>query len=261
MRSSSRLLFAALLVLSWAPDANAQTTTGGFSGNVVDDSGLVLPGATVTILQEETGAIRNSVTNEVGSFNFAAVQPGPYTVRIELPGFSTYELTGAQLATNQQYNVGTVELSIAALAGDRPGHRAADRRDDQLGPLRADHRGDDRRHHGSRPRRHVDAADPAGRRLPARPGRDRRDRHRLVAAERRRHAPGLEHGHHRRHPRQRHRSAGGLEPFDEPGRGRRGERPAHQLHRGHGTQRRRADQPGHQGGDERLLRHRLHLRP
>ena len=115
MRDTSKLLFAALLALSLAQHANAQTTTGGFSGNVVDDSGLVLPGATVAILQQETGALRNTVTNEVGAFNFAAVQPGPYTVRIELPGFSTYELTGAQLSTNQQYNVGTVELSIAAL--------------------------------------------------------------------------------------------------------------------------------------------------
>ena len=115
MKSTWKLLFVPLLALSLAPNVNAQTTTGGFSGNVVDDSGLVLPGATVTILQQETGALRNTVTNEVGAFNFAAVQPGPYTVRVELPGFSTYELTGAQLSTNQQYNVGTVELSIAAL--------------------------------------------------------------------------------------------------------------------------------------------------
>ncbi len=115
MRSTWKLTFVTLLVLSLAPSASAQTTTGGFSGNVVDDGGLVLPGATITLLQEATGAVRNTVTNEVGIFNFAAVQPGPYTVRVELPGFSTYELTGAQLSTNQQYNVGTVELSIAAL--------------------------------------------------------------------------------------------------------------------------------------------------
>lgn len=119
MRSTPRLLFVAALsvlsVLGVAPGARAQTTTGGFSGNVVDDSGLVLPGATVVLLQEETGALRNTVTNEVGAFTFAAVQPGPYTVRVELPGFSTYELSGARLATNQQYDVGTVELSIAAL--------------------------------------------------------------------------------------------------------------------------------------------------
>ena len=134
--------------------------------------------------------------------------------------------------------------------GDRPGHRAAHRRNDQLGSLGADHRGDDRRHHRPRARRHVDAADPARRRLPARPGRDRRDRHRLVAAQRRRHPPGLEHRHHRRDPGQRHRPAGGLQPLDEPGCGRRGERPAHQLHRGHRTQRRRADQPRHQGRDQ-----------
>ena len=115
MRAMWAVLITALLVLSFGSSVNAQTTTGGFSGNVVDDAGLVLPGVTVTILQEETGAVRSTVSNEVGIFNFAAVQPGPYTVRVELPGFGAYELTGAQLATNQQYNVGTVELSIAAL--------------------------------------------------------------------------------------------------------------------------------------------------
>ena len=115
MRATWAVLVTTLLVLSWGPSANAQTTTGGFSGNVVDDSGLVLPGVTVTLLQEETGGIRSTVTNEVGAFSFAAVQPGPYTVRVELPGFSTYELSEARLATNQQYNVGTVELTIAAL--------------------------------------------------------------------------------------------------------------------------------------------------
>ena len=116
MRSSSRLLFAALLVLSGASERErANHHRRILRERCRRQRGLVLPGATVTILQEETGAIRNSVTNEVGAFNFAAVQPGPYTVRIELPGFGAYELTGAQLATNQQYNVGTVELSIAAL--------------------------------------------------------------------------------------------------------------------------------------------------
>ena len=50
MRHTWKLTLVALLVLGPAPNVGAQTTTGGFSGNVVDDSGLVLPGATVTLL-------------------------------------------------------------------------------------------------------------------------------------------------------------------------------------------------------------------
>ena len=78
-----------LAVLACAGAAGAQTLTGQLSGTVVDSSDAVLPGATVTLVNELSGDQRTTVTNEAGNFVFAAVQPGTYTVKVELSGFQT----------------------------------------------------------------------------------------------------------------------------------------------------------------------------
>ena len=114
VRSACAILLTALLVLGGV--AHAQTTTGSISGTVVDDTNLGLPGATTTITEENTGAVRTMPTNNVGAFTFAAVSPGIYTVRIELQGFGAYEQINTNLATNQQLSLGQVQLGIAALA-------------------------------------------------------------------------------------------------------------------------------------------------
>ena len=111
---ASTIATVGLLLLTGG--AHAQTTSGSFSGTVVDDSGSVLPGATVTITEQETGAFRVQPTSGVGGFTFAAVLPGIYTVRIELQGFSTYEQIDTNLATNQVLSLGQVQLGLAALA-------------------------------------------------------------------------------------------------------------------------------------------------
>ncbi|HEX6215157.1 MAG TPA: carboxypeptidase-like regulatory domain-containing protein, partial [Vicinamibacterales bacterium] len=70
---------ALLLVPLTTSAAFAQTFTGGLRGAVRDANG-VIPGVTVTLLNEETGASRDAVSNEQGEYNFAAVPPGNYTV-------------------------------------------------------------------------------------------------------------------------------------------------------------------------------------
>ena len=77
-------LFAVLLLCRVGA---AQSVTGTIAGTVTDASGGVLVGATVTLVNEKTGEKRNLNTNEDGRFNFAAVQPGVYTVRVEQQGF------------------------------------------------------------------------------------------------------------------------------------------------------------------------------
>ena len=107
-------MFVGLLLVAGGSDA--QTTSGSFSGTVVDDTGGVLPGATITLVEQNTGALRSVPTNGVGAFSIQAVLPGIYTVRIELQGFSTYEQVDTNLATNQDLSLGEVELGVAALA-------------------------------------------------------------------------------------------------------------------------------------------------
>jgi trimeric autotransporter adhesin len=108
MRGTIRV-FACLFVVVLAPiAAYSQTFTGGIRG-VVSDANGVLPGVTVTLTNEATNVSRNTVTNEVGQYNFPAVPPGAYTIKTELTGYKTVDRTGLRLATQQFI---TVDISL-----------------------------------------------------------------------------------------------------------------------------------------------------
>ena len=73
-----------LLILLWPATGSAQT--GSVTGNVVDPTALVLPGATVTL--RGNGVPRTAYSDEQGTFELAGVAPGTYTLRVSLAGFS-----------------------------------------------------------------------------------------------------------------------------------------------------------------------------
>src|SRR5689334_7126948 len=82
---------AILLLAAVAPrSAIAQVLYGSLVGNITDDTGGALPGATVTITHTETGATHEAVTDNAGAFRFSTVQPGTYTVTVKLTGFRTF---------------------------------------------------------------------------------------------------------------------------------------------------------------------------
>ncbi|MBY0494670.1 MAG: TonB-dependent receptor [Cyanobacteria bacterium] len=110
----SRWCFLALLFVPLATGAAwAQTFTGGLRGAVRDANG-VIPGVTVTLLNEATGASRDAVSNEQGQYNFAAVPPGNYSVKAELTGFKTYENKGLRIAA-QQFVTLDITLEVGQL--------------------------------------------------------------------------------------------------------------------------------------------------
>ena len=80
-----RILIVALLLLAAAIPLAAQSLTGTVAGVVKDEQGGVLPGVNVT-LTGKTGA-RTVVSDAGGSYRFAAVNPGTYTVSAEMSGF------------------------------------------------------------------------------------------------------------------------------------------------------------------------------
>ena len=102
-------LFAVLLVCRAAA---AQTVTGNIAGTVTDSTGGVLVGATVTLVNEKTGEKRNINTNEDGRFNFAAVQPGVYTVRVEQAGFQILERRNTILSANESLALGELAMTV-----------------------------------------------------------------------------------------------------------------------------------------------------
>jgi hypothetical protein len=111
---ASRLwLLLSVLVLSWTA-ASAQTTTGTILGEVKDASGARMPGVTVTVTNQENGAVREGISDATGSFSFPALTPGLYTLTASLTGFSEMTRADLRLAIASQLNV-PVTLEVGGL--------------------------------------------------------------------------------------------------------------------------------------------------
>jgi hypothetical protein len=96
------LVAAALVLLTCSiADASAQTSMGTVTGTVADGSGGVLPGATVTLTNEDTGIAATRVTNDNGFFSFVSVRPGSYVLTVELNGFTTARTPAFAVGVNE----------------------------------------------------------------------------------------------------------------------------------------------------------------
>lgn len=109
--SHLRLSMGLVLLLA-AVNASAQTISGSMSGTVVDPTGQVIPGASVTIVHEKTGEERSGTTNDGGDFGFPALAPGPYTIRVELSGFKPLDVKGNIVVGNSRLAVGSLRLEV-----------------------------------------------------------------------------------------------------------------------------------------------------
>jgi len=119
-----RVLGTAVCLLLLGAPAWAQQFTGGVRGAVGDANG-VIPGVTVTLTNEGTNVSRETVTNDVGQYNFPAVPPGTYTLKAQLSGYKRYESKGLAVGTQQfltldvKLEVGAIEESIT-VTGQSP---------------------------------------------------------------------------------------------------------------------------------------------
>jgi hypothetical protein len=117
------LALSLLLVLGCAAIAASQTTLGRLSGSVLDSSGAVLPGATITLTNEETNQVQTAVSSANGAYTFPQVQVGLYRVEIALQGFKTASFTKVAVAVGQEYSLtarlelGNVSESVTVEAG------------------------------------------------------------------------------------------------------------------------------------------------
>jgi outer membrane receptor protein involved in Fe transport len=118
------VLMVVLTTLLGLP-AHAQVTTATLVGLVRDTSDAVIPGATVVATHEGTGVAREGVTDANGEFVFSALPSGPYSVRIELTGFKTFQSQGMQLGAGQTVRqnfaleVGTLQETVT-VSGEAP---------------------------------------------------------------------------------------------------------------------------------------------
>ena len=90
-----------------------QTSTATLLGTIRDPSGAVVPGAQVTVRNVDTNIERKLLSNEVGEYVGALLQPGKYEVVIEVPGFKKHVHSGIALQVNQSAHV-DVELELGS---------------------------------------------------------------------------------------------------------------------------------------------------
>lgn len=66
-------------------------TTSAIVGQVTDPTLAAVPGAAVTITNQETALQRSAKTDDEGRFNFSQLKPGPYSVKVEAAGFDSQQ--------------------------------------------------------------------------------------------------------------------------------------------------------------------------
>ncbi|MGH9383124.1 MAG: TonB-dependent receptor [Vicinamibacterales bacterium] len=92
-----------------------QTIGATLQGTVADEQGGVLPGATVTVINVETGWSRDTAADPRGWYRSAALAPGRYEMRVTLAGFVTLVRSGLVLTLGQEATV-SLTLRVATVA-------------------------------------------------------------------------------------------------------------------------------------------------
>lgn len=109
----SRVLSTLLFVTLLAPvDSIAQTISATLAGKVLDSAGGLLPGATVTAANTDTGLTRTVLTDDEGGYRISLLPVGPYKVSAQMEGFQS-QAQNVTLAIAQ-----TVELDFTLQIGE-----------------------------------------------------------------------------------------------------------------------------------------------
>src|SRR5262245_9111161 len=102
-----------LAVLLLAAPAAAQTSSASIVGRVTDPTGAVVPGVTVKVVNADTNASRQVVSNEVGDYTVPYLNPGRYTLDASIPGFRSYRRAEIVLEVDQVLRI-DIRLDIGS---------------------------------------------------------------------------------------------------------------------------------------------------
>ncbi len=130
IRASKRMVTGASRMARWSVLAVLATcvlltaqnvvVTGALSGRVTDQSGAVVPGASVVVRSLATGVQQSAETNRVGLYRFPVVMPGTYSITTSLKGFRDVQvlvrvLVGNTTSQDIKLQVGASEDTVKVL--------------------------------------------------------------------------------------------------------------------------------------------------
>src|SRR6266478_6134311 len=87
MKLVAKLTFLLISISLFVSTAAAQGGTSRLSGAITDSTGASIAGAKVSATNEATGVTETQVTTAGGSYSFASILPGVYTITVEQRGF------------------------------------------------------------------------------------------------------------------------------------------------------------------------------
>ncbi len=108
----SGLIFLVGLAVVCGAGVWAQTSTGMISGRIIDQKFGVIPGAEVVLVNTETSVKLQTVSDEIGNFVFPTVQPGKYSITVEMPGFKKLEKQGLVLTASERLSAGDLRVEV-----------------------------------------------------------------------------------------------------------------------------------------------------
>ncbi|MEK6410431.1 MAG: carboxypeptidase regulatory-like domain-containing protein [Acidobacteriota bacterium] len=126
MRNMKKLTFLVVLVLTIRVELvfpQASISTSELRGQVTDQNGAAVAGATITVTDQTRGTTRTATTDENGLYVFLSLPPGTYAMKVEAAGFAAKTISDVQLAVGQTGNVpvalgvGGVQAEVNVVAG------------------------------------------------------------------------------------------------------------------------------------------------
>src|SRR5579864_4922798 len=126
MKNVFRLAFVICLVVFLAKPALSQNTNSGeIRGTVTDASGAVIPGVTVTLINNDTGETKTFITNGSGLYDTVSTPPGNYKITFSKEGFERdvlgpLVLQVAVITENATLRVGAVTTEVNVVSTGAP---------------------------------------------------------------------------------------------------------------------------------------------
>src|SRR4030081_3289311 len=87
-----------------------QSDRGTLAGTILDNSGAVVSGATITVTGADTGTVYNAVSSSAGAYRISEIRPGTYNIKTAATGFKTAERTGVVVQVN---TVSSLDITMA----------------------------------------------------------------------------------------------------------------------------------------------------
>lgn len=122
-RCSGYVFMILIVAVTCGPAFGQTATTGTVLGTASDTTGAVIPGVTIELKDNATGAVRTTITNDAGQYRFTSVIPGQYAVTATLQGFRQAVISpvGVETAKSSlidvRLEIGEVSETLEVTAG------------------------------------------------------------------------------------------------------------------------------------------------